>query len=51
MADRHDLFDLIRLIRHDGRRTASDQDVGAVVNRHVIRDVVDEGVLLFYVVK
>ena len=48
-ADRRDLLDLALVVRHDGRRAAGQHDVGAVVHRDIVRDVVDEGALASHV--
>ena len=48
-ADRRDFLDLALVVRHDGRRTAGQHDVGAVVHRDIVRDVVDEGALASHV--
>ena len=48
-ADRRDLLDLALVVRHDGRRAAGQHDVGAVVHRDIVRDVVDERALASHV--
>ena len=48
-ADRRDFLDLALVVRHDGRRAAGQHDVGAVVHRDIVRDVVDEGALASHV--
>ena len=42
-ADGGDVLHVVGLVAHDGRAAARDDDVGHIVDGHVVRDVVNQG--------
>ena len=50
-ADRLDLRDLLLVVRHDRGSPAGQNHVRAVIDRHIVRNIVDQRALLPHLIK
>ena len=50
-ADRLDLRDLLLIVRHDRGSPAGQNHIRAVIDRHIVRNIMDQRVLLPHLIK
>ena len=50
-ADRLDLRDLLLIVRHDWGCPAGQNHIRAVIDRHIVRNIMDQRVLLPHLIK